>query len=899
MIVNRLSNRAARVLSVLLITIIAFNGIRNIVLASCTETCDTEAAQYCAGGGVTERTQICNYSTQLCEDFAEIAASCSGTNSRCRSEGHCGDYVLGCSWNSETGSCDRWKIWFSCCQTYDKPICNPDAHCCTPQLCGSGYQETPNDCAPVTLTCEHSSQCSSDECRAAGRPSERKCYPVETNTNPSDPTWLRIDSDGIEGPGLSETQSDPTLIRLPFSPSSSTKMVASSVSQPAGSREYGYRFFVNKADVYADRLLVTSNLRDNPVNQALNLPLASILTEGSTGMVATNVYSRNKCNEGTTESPILRTYYQVNSLPRDIGLTISGTNARPGGCTPSPSYTGTQANNPLTIEVTGTDPNGNSTINGMFLWLVKDGFSIPSTYLNKSYGVGPGTTTTDPNVIGLFFGSNLAGTGVSVYKSNNNSTTLHNWGRDWGSTSVKDAQGRILINEITVSRPSSGRFIVTLKFPTTSPLVGKYNFYTALTDTLTYYTIGSVTSTELRRLYNNGAWNWNFDFIAPNKVDLTNSVINQREFRLGWDTEDVGPSGIQNVVINTYTRNSETPNPYVIMNPPSPNHIGITKEPSITTIGRLPAASGSAYTQARGATSVNIGNNSYGLLRFFLTAYDGACNFNKTDQLGEYIEIDLNRWISTRGGILFSQGAVGYIPKKILEHNLGTELISTSSASHPVRNVFEAHMNPTSVIGVKDGNTLPPDRFQLLSDKLDRYKLGLKPITTLSGCLPTEVCIMNSSSIGSLTGATTYRGKIIVVSEGDMTVTPDIKAGNPATDGLILFAKGNITINSTTTKSSFVTVGYDQLDAFMIARGQISIPKEPANINDGLTIYGSLTSFARNVDPGILLHRDLGLLNVSNPVLIVNYHPKYTRISELFFGTDNSAYKQEVGFKIL
>jgi hypothetical protein len=32
--------------------------------------------------------------------------------------------------------------------------------------------------------------------------------------------------------------------------------------------------------------------------------------------------------------------------------------------------------------------------------------------------------------------------------------------------------------------------------------------------------------------------------------------------------------------------------------------------------------------------------------------------------------------------------------------------------------------------------------------------------------------------------------------------------------------------------------------------------------------------------------------------LVVTYHPKYAKISEIFFGKDNSAYKQEVGFKI-
>ena len=50
-----------------------------------------------------------------------------------------------------------------------------------------------------------------------------------------------------------------------------------------------------------------------------------------------------------------------------------------------------------------------------------------------------------------------------------------------------------------------------------------------------------------------------------------------------------------------------------------------------------------------------------------------------------------------------------------------------------------------------------------------------------------------------------------------------------------------------------------------------------------LRVSGSLISFASNDNNrGILLQRDLGLLNVTNP-MVVTYHPKYAKISEILW----------------
>ena len=350
--------------------------------------------------------------------------------------------------------------------------------------------------------------------------------------------------------------------------------------------------------------------------------------------------------------------------------------------------------------------------------------------------------------------------------------------------------------------------------------------------------------------------------------------------------------------------------------------ITVLGTPTSSLIGKIdPLSSGWYYNSPINSTKIDIHENDSGLLQFYITAYDQACNYITSDATSTP-SFDLNRWISTKGGVLFSQGRIGYIPKDIAgqEYNLGTELITTTHTHHPsTLNMPESFKNPTSVINVTDGNTLEPNRFDLLKLKLDRYKLGFKSITSLDQCGNKEVCIWESKesiNIGSTnqTGGpvtiTTYQGKILVVSEQDIIVRPpiitipsiEIKPGiegkNPETSGLILFARGNIVINSE-SRTTGGTVEYDQIEAFMIARGQIQISAESSSLQDGVMVSGSLISFASNDNNrGILLQRDLGLLNVTNPVLVVTYHPKYAKISEIFFGKDNSAYKQEVGFKI-
>lgn len=826
--------------------------------------------------------------------------------------------------------------WYPSCAPQEDPCtgCND----CTLPTCAKVNNGDTNYTTDETgdgILCKgNSATCTKrDSCGNGCGTKSVNCYHIETNnTNPSNLSTIRIDIDGLTGINLSQDESARTLIKLPISSSSPTKIIADLVSKPTGSGEFGYRFFVNKADQFSDRLAITSDLSDSVLNEMPGLPEPSILTENATGFVGANVYSRNRCDNGTRDSSILKGYYRVNTLPKVISLDITGEpTVASTGCTAASRYTGQEANNPLTVTVTGSDINGTNTINGMFLWIVKDGTNIPSNYLKKRYPVGPGRSQNTQNMIGIFFalGSNSTSKWVTVYKAMiDSSGNLTGWGRDANAsgvsqTYIKDSAGNTLIESIEVAYPEINdnkiTFKANLKFPTNSKVLGNYKFYTSLTDTLSYYKIGTNTYTELQSLTTNPSWTWNFDFVNPTIGSFTSTINDQRQATVSWQSNDT-ESGVKDTVVNVY---NSIPDRAVKRIEPLPEAaITVLGTPTSSLIGKIdPLSSGWYYNSPINSTKIDIHENDSGLLQFYITAYDQACNYITSDATSTP-SFDLNRWISTKGGVLFSQGKIGYIPKDIAgqEYNLGTELITTTHTHHPsTLSMSESFKNPTSVINVTDGNTLEPNRFDLLKLKLDKYKLGFKSITSLDQCGNKEVCIWESKesiNIGSTnqTGGpvtiTTYQGKILVVSEQDIIVRPpiitipsiEIKPGiegkNPETSGLILFARGNIVINSE-SRTTGGTVEYDQIEAFMIARGQIQISAESSSLQDGVMVSGSLISFASNDNNrGILLQRDLGLLNVTNPVLVVTYHPKYAKISEIFFGKDNSAYKQEVGFKI-
>ncbi len=749
------------------------------------------------------------------------------------------------------------------------------------------------------------------------------CYLPETNLNSiPTPAWNRLKIGVLTSPNLSTNSSSKTLVHYPL-PGVTISSETQQIANPTGSRELRYNFLI---DATAPAIAQTSN-------ELLGKPLLANLTQGYEGSIRTNYQTLNKCNDSVRSGSTLTTYYKVNTLPVVTSLTISGEsgdNITTRGCTATASYTGKEANNPLTITIKGTDANDTNSINGAYLWMVKEGTTIPAGYLDKRYSVGPGQTDTKPEIIGLFLAHSSTSDSVSIYKSiNDNSTgTLSGWGRDTHdgtsggipNMDVMDrdpsnpANNKMLIQDFEILQHEviGGEFTFKIKlpFPTDSlgPISGNYKFYAGMTDNLSYYSIpGAGTYVELRtnQLKTQPSWQWNFDFVKPRIDNFALDVANleQRLVDLTWVNNALGGSPIIDTVFNLYINPASSYSVTRTSPPPSSSITPSIKPDSANNIGLIsPVTSGWYSNSSLQSSTINIGENGEGSMNFYTTIYDSACNYYTTDSTQSLV-YDLNKWVATKGGIFFSDDTVNYEPKPIEFYTLGTELVTTKVGTYPsVRVIPEPNsfINPTlvkSVSDINDNDVDPGARIDFLYQKLYENDLG-EP----SGlnCYNEKGCKKTLTTIGVDGANTNYQGKIIIFSDQDINVYPNIVAGDSQTDGLIIFSMKNINIlgGNTSTASNLAV---DTIDALLMAKGQIKITSgtsDPEVQQDRVEVNGSLIAFGANeVDPAILIERNLRLQNTNKPVLNVIYHPKYAKISELFFGTETAVFKQEVGFK--
>lgn len=871
----------------------AANCLTNCTLPSCTSTETSTPTP-------TPRPEGC----------APRAISCSNLTD-CALDNDCPD---------STGSCYPLGACQSCTPTTPSGFHIP--------ISGETTNETLSECKTKNR-CDKKYLCSQGLC---GDPTyvENTFYRDERNTtNPASPTAPRMTIDGINFP-LSTDSS--TRIKKPL-PTSAENTVNFTITGITVDTDIAFGPFYdyiaeNKgvSNAWLDSTPFDCNgtanedfcfWRDTSTTKEFHGTFVGhktptqILLEGAEGTVAFRSVSTDRCTSSSKYSAWTFPRYKVNNLPKVTEVLITG-NDKYRGCQATATYTGLNANNPLTITIKGTDADGLADINGAIIWLVKEGSALTNDIDKLTYFTAA-TPRTDANKIGIL----VRRDNTNTYVANIVGGALSNWG---AGTEVLHSSEQVVVSTITNINPHEGTgrdwglyiFEIELEFPKDeSPLLsGKYNVYAALTDGLTYNTY-----LDQQNVVDSGK-NWIFDFVNPTISSLTNSPIlpdsSQRVVTTTFISDDIN-SGIKDTVFNVYI--SSNPSKIKLIEPVKPE-ITPALNPTVNngSIDRL--ESGWVFLNSKiNQFKTDIQQNSSGNISFYPTVYDKACNYFTPSTP---VSLDLNRWIATKGGILFSQGGIAYIPKLVSNYNLGTELISFSTENeYGIRNISEAE-NPTKVLSAIDTNyTGRGNLFELLKERAifynNKYKYPVKvpqeqlDFTQCSNIDEIdEICVFwrdGNLTIGTDGLVTTYSGKKLIYASGNITIYPDVKANDPAKDGLIILAGGDITIGGNDHNQTPVYT--DEIDALLLANRAISIPVEdsafddPSRQQDSLKITGSMLALGvGNPDRSFNLLRNLGLLNPIHPVLIVNYHPKYAKISELFFGTDNKIYKQEVGFKL-
>lgn len=808
--------------------------------------------------------------------------------------------------------------------------------------------ENPNDtCTGNSVSCSGHDGCSDCNTETVA------CYLPETNKSIPRVNRLQIFEDlGIgvpEQPGKNfywstpdSIPTQPILIRYPH-PNSITATEVDDIRVPQGAEGLRARLKIKaKTQTEESQLGLKVFGVDEPFYSFPNIPNKAWtwFNQNYEGHFSANFETKNKCNDNwiTGQKSILQ--FKVNKAPVLTSTTITGNTVQTDkGCTPAPRYTGNEVNRTLTFNIAARDVDvgnyPNHRINAAVIWLVKEGHSL-NNEINTILPLGPNPqhVSLDPNKIGLLVYTN--GTHVGLFRYDPRS----GWVRKDGGSAQE--QNSIYINETKVAEVKAARLAssgntagieVDIEFEKNSPMSGKYTLWAGMMDSLTLFQTQPYGLFVDQRSVTRTNETWNFDFVPPKLQGISLRPISpedQRRLLLQWNSTDNIPGGIRenHTVVNVY-KTGTTPAHPVIREAPSPQqtvqnpHSG-EQIPPQEDIGKMqPGTNGMPnsgwFHPNSGQTEMtaNVGTNSEGNIHFYITTYDRACNYEQTGKDGTpgINPVELNKWITTKGGVFYSQGTVSY-PTDGLDqkHNLGTELISSRTGGlYKVLDYAGTNMNPAVAKRITDVNNNAglfdalKENFERIKPSLSEAKLISTPFFTALECYDPKGCIYRTNRLAGFF----YSGKIIIVppdGKSDITITRDIKEGFSSTPGdnqgehaLYIFTEGNINIGYPNGSSSGGgTLETDQIDAFLIAKGNINIlPEAPeGGFHDKVLVNGGIIALGEvGSSPAFSLQRTLGLLNPNHPVLTANYHPKYAVFSELFFGLQVNAYKREVGFK--
>jgi hypothetical protein len=603
-------------------------------------------------------------------------------------------------------------------------------------------------------------------------------------------------------------------------------------------------------------------------------------------------------------------------------------------------YTGTEVNNPLNIRLGGVDPDGTDEIKGAIIWFGKDGIIPEISTISDTY------TSTNVDEVGIMMVQN--GDSWSndplVYAINSDNT----WGLI-GDGVIKNASGDSIAQVLNI-QITQGEELVTFEFDLllesnhTGNMDGMYQFKSIILDEYMLLDSNRVDQSYLTRHFN-----WGIDLEDPILERVTQSINGPTQIYLNLELDGTG-SNITDYVISGYrdggdiTSRIDLLSP--LLNPPGVNDSIALRTGEDYPQGCLPGVTGGNdcalntwrfpninvedYATDPEYILIDIGQNQGGAVVIYATAYDQACNDSIIDHV-----LDLRPWIATKGGVMYSQGSMGsnakdfseegeldkfynidpvsdtttlrnYSGQQILnEMTTGTELIS--SRNQAITDLI--HYDTIKAVranSIYDSNEKKNYWFEYFKRKLDQQlafeNTPITQTTIAEGCPTGGTCVMYSEESIEVPEGYVCDARTLIMSEGSITITPDIETSGGGLNGCIFLSKDRIIIKEGDHLSTGDIVQYDYLEGFFVAEDQILIEQQTdlvQPIRDGLEIKGGLVAFGRDStnSSAVLIQRNLRLFSYMNPTVVVTWDVKYAKLSEIFFGTEAAMYKQEVGFK--
>ncbi|MGI5897772.1 MAG: hypothetical protein ACOX6Q_01265 [Candidatus Dojkabacteria bacterium] len=846
----------------------------------------------CCGGYYWEAGTGIYICTDYCEDYI--------------CDRHCEDRC-----NTVCSTCKR-TVCDECCD----PVCTHTS-CSTTAPSGYGPENPNNLCTSdtKTVTCTYPDSCDEGTCSKTDT-----YYRLETNTSPVIPSSTGVlEIDGVVYSNLSTNPNNPTIVKKPSLDMSSTYTLPA-FSTPPGSRAV------------------------NTYTIPSTFP-KSIFTEGEVRNIREVFQTLNRCDD-TWLTTTRDVYYKTNKTPSivvgpideggntplgydpncemlpDQECTIAsmisnygGEDSRTkvgsseeGGCR-SLTYTGTQVNNPLKVTLYAKDDDDNSQLRGAVIWLSKGNVPTGIVDITSTY------THTTNDEIGIMILSQGSTSKVYAITHEGKFASL-------SDSKVRRSDGNVMIDITDVSTSYVDdlvKYSATLTFieNSTNNPVGTYGFNAKIIDTFMLSEDNWVDMTDVTRYFN-----WNIDLVKPNVDSFKHTIKDMQTMDVTWNLSDA-QTNIKEYVINAYrselsvintsitiannpnsiTLNAGTPPEAEIGNPRNPNqwdYLNINTTPVIDN------------------SDVGISSNEGGAIDMYITAFDQACNYTTSSNNS----VNLDPWISTKGGTLYSKGNILTNAKDLSsvddyyyniggiqtitnalksELKIGSEIISSSS--NFIRNIIEANKTSARATNVIDTNNRPEQYYDTLKKNLSKKQEGVVEITDINACSVGSKCIMYSSEDIVIPSDYVCDKTILFMTEGNILINPNVTSDKVGLNGCMFVARENIEILQGEYRSANV-VGYDYIEGYLYAGNQILVPFVDGDklIRDGVEIYGGVIGVGKDLsgtdgNSAISHHRDLRLYNDINPSLVIAYDIKYTKISEVFFGKEASVFKREVGYK--
>lgn len=629
--------------------------------------------------------------------------------------------------------------------------------------------------------------------------------------------------------------------------------------------------------------------------------LLNVLREGAEGKIDGKYYDVNECDATKVYSDPEDFYYKVNNNP-DFGCPniVNDEDDRTStrGCV-STTHTGTEVNNPLKFEIIGSDQDGVEEIKGAIVWLSKNGTinEIPA------FPTIAGTyTRSDPNHIAVMVLQRNGSWANSPLLYAPDSANGYNWGNITASRQISTTDGTMAtINNVNVTVNGENvnfNIEVTLNEVTLGQIVypeGNYNVSGLVFDEHMLLAGGTVVdqfymSTDCR------AGGWNIDLRRPifESGSPTSETVFSRVLRLLWNFNGTG-SYATDAVVNAYSYTAteevilESPSGYpnMTLTTPAPEaEIGVMSDTNAWKIINS-VASETYDSNAR----INIGENDDGTIIFYVTGFDQACNFVISD---DPVTINLNPWLTSKGGFVYSgdnvgahakdytaySGFINSVLRKVTadELDIGTEVVTSRSGT--INDFIHPELRAVRASGISNSNSQMSSWYEYFSNRLaeqmvvlgqSNFRLfgfphdGILNNNRISDYCVTpflpqaerEYCYMNIP--GNLNVVPSYKKilpngerrselicdkKTLIMASGDIHIEPDIiNGGETNIDGCLFVAGGSITVGAgdwvTQSATELEETKYDYLDAYLVADDIIDIQlvdlKEPGEA--GSVIY--------------------------------------------------------------